>query len=401
MAGSVHAQTAAPGKSGSAASTDKSKGLNTPEQRDIVDVLKKVFHRKIGAGPDSIEKKPGKLHLSAIPAVAYSLMTRTVVVVAANGALYTDDAPNANLSLINTSLAYTQNNQIIFPIHTSFWTPGNKYNLLGDWRFYSYPQYTYGLGGHSSIADADLLNYNFITIRETVQRRIAPDLFLGLGYNMDYHWGITEAGLGDGVLTDFDKYGKTEKSVSTGPSLKLLYDTRRNPINPVVGSYLNIVYRPNLTLMGSDRNWQYLLLEYRKYLRLPGVVKNILAIWSYNCITLSGVPPYLDLPSTAWDEFNNVGRGYIQSRFRGTNLLYLEAEYRFAILLDGLLGGVVFMNAQCVSNWPSNSFDTIWPGAGLGLRIKVNKHSNTNMAIDYGFGLQGSNGLYFGLGEMF
>jgi hypothetical protein len=116
---------------------------------------------------------------------------------------------------------------------------------------------------------------------------------------------------------------------------------------------------------------------------------------------VSGTPPYLDLPSTAWDEFNNVGRGYIQSRFRGRNLIYLETEYRFRLTQNGLIGGVVFLNAQCVSNWPGNNFDTVWPGMGAGLRIKVNKHSNTNMCLDYGFGVDGSQGLYFGLGEMF
>jgi hypothetical protein len=154
-------------------------------------------------------------------------------------------------------------------------------------------------------------------------------------------------------------------------------------------------------MMGSDDNWQYLLLEFRKYIQLPGNARNMLAFWSYNWLTLSGKPPYLDLPSTAWDEFNNVGRGYIQNRLKGMNLLYLESEYRFGITKNGLLGGVAFVNAQCVSNWPGNKFDTVWPGVGAGLRIKVNKHSNTNMAIDYGIGLQGSGGLYFGLGEMF
>ncbi|HEV7231011.1 MAG TPA: BamA/TamA family outer membrane protein [Bacteroidia bacterium] len=371
------------------------------EQRDIIDVIHKVFHKNVLTKSDSIERVKGELHISVIPAVAYTLMTRTAIVLAANGAFYTDDADDANLSLVNTSLAYTQNHQVIFPIHTSIWTKGNKYNLLGDWRFYRYPQYTYGLGGHTSTRNADLMNYTYITIRETLQKMIAPDLFVGLGYNLDYHWNITEAGLGDGIQTDYQKYGKTDKSISTGPSLKLLYDTRRNPINPQAGNFANIVYRPNLRMMGSDDNWQYLLLEFRKYIQLPGNARNMLAFWSYNWLTLSGKPPYLDLPSTAWDEFNNVGRGYIQNRLKGMNLLYLESEYRFGITKNGLLGGVAFVNAQCVSNWPGNKFDTVWPGVGAGLRIKVNKHSNTNMAIDYGIGLQGSGGLYFGLGEMF
>jgi hypothetical protein len=391
---SIQAQSVAP--------KSKPQSGKKTRQKDIVDVVKQTFHKNLLSSPDSIDHRPWHLHISVIPAIAYTLMTRTAFVLAGNGAFYTDVAKNANLSTINTSLAYTQNHQIIFPIHTSIWTKGNKYNFLGDWRFYRYPQNTYGLGGHSLRSNADLLNYSYIAFRETIQKMLYPDFFAGLGYNLDYHWDISEKGLGDGIQTDFQRYGKTGKSVSTGISLKLLYDSRRNIINPVPGgSYASIVYRPNVTFMGSDQNWQYLLAEFRKYIQMPGSSHNILAFWSYNWFTLSGKPPYLDLPSTAWDEFNNVGRGYIQSRFRGRNLLYLESEYRFRITRNGLLGGVAFVNAQCVSNWPGDKFDTVWPGVGAGLRIKVNKHSNTNMAIDYGFGMDGSQGLYFGLGEMF
>jgi hypothetical protein len=31
----------------------------------------------------------------------------------------------------------------------------------------------------------------------------------------------------------------------------------------------------------------------------------------------------------------------------------------------------------------------------------LNKHSNTNITIDYGFGAEGSKGLFFGTGEVF
>ena len=36
-----------------------------------------------------------------------------------------------------------------------------------------------------------------------------------------------------------------------------------------------------------------------------------------------------------------------------------------------------------------------------GIRIKLNKYSRTNIAIDYGFGLGGSQGLFVNLGEVF
>jgi hypothetical protein len=379
----------------------REKQIPLPPQKDISDVLIKILHKTTMQRPDSFERKAGKLHFSFIPAAAYTLVTRTAIVLAANCAFYTDDAPQANLSLINSSIAYTQNHQIIFPIHSSFWTKGNAFNFLGDWRFYRYPQYTYGLGGHSSVSNADALRYSYLTLSETIQKMVAPDYFIGLGYHLDYHWDITEAGQGSGIVTDFQKYGKTSSSISAGAALKLLYDDRRNPINPSGGSYASLVYRPNLELFGSQANWHYLQVEYRKYFVFSGQSHNILALWSFNWLTLDGKPPYLDLPSTAWDEYGNVGRGYIQSRLRGRNLVYLECEYRFRLLSNGLLGGVVFLNAQSVSNWPGDKMDTLWPGTGIGLRIKVNKHSNTNMCIDYGFGLEGSNGIFFGLGEMF
>ncbi len=81
--------------------------------------------------------------------------------------------------------------------------------------------------------------------------------------------------------------------------------------------------------------------------------------------------------------------------------MYLEAEYRFGILKNGLLGGVVFTNAQSVTDWPSNKFTTIYPAAGAGIRIKLNRHSAANLSIDYAIGIGGSNGIFINLGEVF
>jgi len=79
---------------------------------------------------------------------------------------------------------------------------------------------------------------------------------------------------------------------------------------------------------------------------------------------------------------------------------YLESEYRFAITQNGLLGGVVFGNIEKVyKKW--SDLHTIIPGEGAGIRIKLNKYSSTNLAIDYGFGVGGSHGLFFNLGEVF
>ena len=127
----------------------------------------------------------------------------------------------------------------------------------------------------------------------------------------------------------------------------------------------------------------------------------MLALWIYNNFTLKGKPPYLDLPSIGWDDYSNTGRGYVPGRFTGRNLIYFESEYRFGITHNGLLGGVVFGNAESILHNISNNVHTVIPGGGFGLRIKANKYSNTNIAIDYGFGIGGSRGFFFNLGEVF
>jgi hypothetical protein len=163
-----------------------------------------------------------------------------------------------------------------------------------------------------------------------------------------------------------------------------------------------VAYRPNFTFLGSDNNWQSLLIDTREYIRFPSSTHNVLAFWSFDWLTLgSGNPPYLLLPSTGWDAYSNTGRGYIQGRYRSKNMLYLESEYRFGILNNGLLGGVVFANMQSFSDPNTGQYNYIQPGWGGGVRISLNKFSRTNLCIDYGWGLHGSGGFFVNLGEVF
>jgi hypothetical protein len=168
------------------------------------------------------------------------------------------------------------------------------------------------------------------------------------------------------------------------------------------------VFRPNRQALGSTTNTEMLLLEGRAYVHPSRRSANVLAFWSYNALTLKENPPFLDLPSTGWDTSSNLGRGYIQGRFRGKNLLYLESEYRFGLTRSRLLGGVVFANAQAVSEDAqrpdepiAKRYDKVAPAVGAGLRVNLNKVSHTNLGIDYARGIQGSSSLSFNVGEVF
>ena len=91
----------------------------------------------------------------------------------------------------------------------------------------------------------------------------------------------------------------------------------------------------------------------------------------------------------------------IQGRFRGDNMYYFETEYRYRISRNGLFGGVVFANAEKFSGEISKQFNSIAPGYGVGLRMKLNKFSGANLCVDYGFGENGSRGFFVNLGEVF
>lgn len=374
--------------------TDSVVNSQVTEEKDIMDVLHNLGKKK---GKEIKKEVPKKVLFSFVPAIGYTLSTGFVGLLSANAAFYLSDTATTNISSMSTSFNYSQYHQITVPVQANIWTKDNGFNIIIDWRYFKYPQDTYGLGAHSLESNADKINYSHIRLHQSVLKKIAGAFYLGAGFMLDKRWKIIEEGSNE----DVSAYGLSNKSVSSGFLVNVLYDSRKNSINPRGGFYANMRYRDNLTFLGSNTNWQSLVLEFRKYINFPAGSRNTLALWNLNWLTLTGKPPYLDLPSTSWDPSNNTGRGYIQGRFRSPDMLYFETEYRFALTQDGLLGGVVFGNAQSFSNWPSAKFDRIIPGAGLGLRIKVNKASRTNIAIDYGFGVKGSHGLFVNLGEVF
>ncbi len=368
---------------------------------DLIDVGRHFLIRRATPRNDTGNIKTGKLHASVLPAVQYTLQTGFAVSAVSNFAFYTSNQPDANISSVLMSVNYTQKKQFFVPIQGNFWTKGNKINILTDWHFEKFPQSTYGLGGHTTVADSYTIDYTYIRMYQTFLKTIAPDLYTGLGYNLDYYWNINEVDPPAGIVTDFERYGLSPRSIASGITLNLLYDTRRNSINPQPGYYANLVLRNNFTFLGSDANWQSLLIDARKYIHFPSASKNTWAFWTYDWFNISGKPPYLNLASTASDTYLNFGRGYIQGRFRGQNLLYLESEYRFGVTRNGLIGGVVFVNGQSFTEPVSKRFEVVSPGYGMGIRFKLNKFSRTSIALDYGWGAHGSQGIFANLGEVF
>lgn len=373
-----------------------------PGKDSMVDFVDGVY-RILKINKDrSVGESITEPHLSFIPAVEYSLATKLAASLNANYIKPSKHNATKN-STYSTEIKFTQNKQVISQFLSNVWLKNNEYNINTNWSYLKFPQKDFGLGTENNqLTKFDQIDYSYLKLHQSIVKKIAPNWYIGPGLNIDYHWNITDTTTINKPVFGFSQYGKTSSSNSTGVTFDLLYDSRTSIVNPITeAAYFNLSYRTNLKFLGSDYALQSITLDARKYIPFPMHSKNMLAFWTYNVLTLSGKAPYLDIPYTASDRNLNTGRGFIQGRFRGEKLFFAESEYRFGITENGFLGAVVFANMHSVSEPLQKGFQQIKAGYGAGIRIKLNKHSNTNVAIDYAFGQGGSHGIFMNLGEVF
>lgn len=372
---------------------------DTVPQRDLMDVLARVLHGKPKLS-DSI-KIPPKTVFTILPAISANPTNGLLLGVSGNAVTRLGTDESTNLSTVSASVNYTTKKQFNVLLRSNVYTVRNREKLEGDWRYLDSNQPTYGLGPALPDDRKSPMDYQLVRFSETVYREVSPDVLVGLGYHLNYYFGIVDVNASQGIVTPYVQYsgGQPTTSTSSGLSLNVLSDTRDNPITPLNGLYARGSFRLLPTWLGSDNTWQSLEAELRTYTRV-GARRNVLAFWGLAWLTM-GRPPYLDLPAIGWDYNNRTGRGYAQGRIRAGDLVYGEAEYRVTLSRDGLWGAVAFLNLTSASDPVTGVLQTPDPAGGVGLRIKLNKHSDTNIAIDFGYGAEGSHGVFFGTGEAF
>ncbi|HEY4109028.1 BamA/TamA family outer membrane protein [Puia sp.] len=375
---------------------------DTTGKRDIIGILLKVtnIHFK---KPPKVDGKRVYYSIiplgSAIPGGGEALITST------NAAFLLGDQQNTFLSNVTFSPSTNLKGEWNIPFRSNIWSPGNKWNFSGDYRLTFYPQFTWGLGGNTAPSNKILVRYTYVRFYQNALRRIAnkPFLFAGIGYNLDYHIHIRPDK--DSInIAKFTGYnygtGNHTNSFSSGITFNLLYDTRNNSLNPLPGWYYNAVLRVNPKILGSEDNWYSLYFDARKYISFDPNKWNVLAFWSYLWTTMGSNAPYLDLPAITWDANQRSGRGFYPSRYTGRTLWDFETEYRRSITRDELLGFVVFGSMNSVTEPHNSEFAYLHAAVGAGLRVKFNRHSGTNFAMDVAAS-KGYWALYFALGEAF
>lgn len=370
------------------------------EQKDINDVLRSIFKKK-----DTTVKKIepiSKYQFSVLPALGYSWQTGFSVVVTSNIAFKTSNLPNQKTSSINAGLTYSQYNQIIAPLTINYWTKNNKLNIVTDFRLLNYPHYTFGVGTAAEPKKEFDISLTQLKLHQSILKEIAKNTYTGASFQYDQFWNLNGLDSAIGSLPVSQQKVTGNNEVAVGLGLRFLYDSRLNQVNAQKGIYNSIIIRNNFASLGSEANWASIITDTRLFVPFPKKTKNVLAFWLYNWMNLGGgIPSYMLLPSNGWDDSHNTARGYLQGRFRGTSLHFGEAEYRFAITKNGLIGGTGFVNIQKYNQELFYIKNDLKFGYGVGLRVKFNKHSNANVCIDYAIGQDGSRGFFVNMGEVF
>ena len=334
-------------------SADSAWGAGVP-QRDVMDLLSRVLHGK----PDSLvlRETPRPLVLALLPSFSVNPAFGVSLGVSANAFTRLGPEATTNATTVGASVSYTTKKQFNVVVRSNIFGNGNRFLLQGDWRYLDTSQPTYGLGPALPESQKDDIDFN-----------------------------------GGQTITE---------NTSSGLSVNLAFDSRDNPNYPTRGYYSTMSLKAFPTWMGSDGNWQSFQTDLRTYSTLDPRGRSVLALWATTWFTF-GATPYMELPAIGWDTYARTGRGYPQGRIRGRNQIYVESEYRMTLSRDGLWGAVAFLSLLSTSDPVTTGLQRIDPGIGAGLRIKLNKRSRTNITLDFGFGAEGSKGLFMGSTEAF
>jgi len=377
---------------------------------DLGDLWRKLWGRPATAVDLDPVVSARKRAFVLAPIVGSKPSTGLSLGVASNITFFRGDPETTHISTGYGAIRFTEEHQLLSSLRFAVFTENDRWFLQGDNRFQLNSLKTYDLGIDAPATGSVNTKYHYARLFEAGFLQVARHLFVGAGLDADTHSdvapgsGTTQASFDQSAFTTYSTAHQLPLTAqsSGGTTFDVLFDSRDSSVNPRQGWLASASYRTFFKgFLGGDSTWQELYLDTRTYVRLTPSGRHTLAFWGIGDFVTGGVAPFLDLPDIGSD--GRSGRGYSEGRFRGDHLAYGEVEYRGTLSPNGLFGMVVFLNTVTVSSPLQHESlgDSFATGAGLGLRVLLNKHSRTNLCADYGWGQQGSRGFYLAIQETF
>jgi len=300
-------------------------------------------------------------------------------------------------SLAALYAVYSTNDSYIFtPFGRFFWNEDRNRASLGTGTLRINNNFTYDLEGED-------LRLIFSELRTFVtaeySRRIIGEFYLGmvyLGTQTRYRFN-RGSDLENEIAREFFRQNGIEDNFVSSVGLNLSFDNRDYPWYPTRGFTFSIRPKLNAAWLGSDNN--YVDTDYM-FSYFYSLNNNMIL-----GVNISGGFAFGDVP---FDGYQNYGlrnslRGYETGKYKGRNMIASQAELRWRFYKKW--GAVAFAGSGSVwgnDNNGEEGFERDWlPSAGVGMRFMVSPEKKINLRLDYAIGVDGNQGIYFGVMEAF
>lgn len=230
-------------------------------------------------------------------------------------------------------------------------------------------------------------------------RKIVGDFYIGalyLGANTTYKFEEGSEEEKD-FTEEFFEENDIEGGFISSLGLNFSFDNLDYLYNPTKGLSFSVRPKFNTEWLGSDNN--YVDTDFNFTYFLPLSVGNILGF------SLAGGVSFGDVPFDGYQSYgvrNNL-RAYPGGKYRGEHMVAFQTEYRKHI--HKRWGAVAFAGTGSVwskEDEESDVFQKTWlPSAGLGARYMISREKKINLRLDFAVGVDGNQGVYFGVMEAF
>ena len=184
------------------------------------------------------------------------------------------------------------------------------------------------------------------------------------------------------------------KSITSAIGFHIQRDTRDSTFYPRKGTLLDFKGDFFAKAIGSNRNYQTYGLSYNGYRSLS---KSQVLAYRASLCQVSDSAPFFDV--CFYGSKSDI-RGYTAGEFQDRRMFAVQGEFRQELPF-WRLGVVGFAGFGGIARrWNQFRSDQLLPGAGVGLRFKLDKENHINYRIDLGFGRAGHT-LTFSVTEAF
>jgi hypothetical protein len=335
--------------------------------------------------------RPSNIEIKGFPVVAYTPETSLTFAGFALMLMRPDiHEPESRTSTVLAAGAYTLNGQWLLNLSPNLYLDDGAYNIKSALSLLSWPSSFFGVGAQNRADAEERFDSMAVVLTTQFRRRVlSPHLYLGAEYEFGSHnIQALEAG-----LIGSDEVTGSDGGRLSAVGLNFAWDTRDTSFAASEGTYVQGSVLAFTPALGSDYAYTRYKLDARHYFDLGNQqVLSVQGLWE----SLDGDVPFYKLAKLGGEKRL---RGLFKGRYRDTDMLLAQAEYKsppwWRLRLAGFAGlGSVYGGASELSA------DNLKWSTGVGLRVAVDESEGVNVRADVGLSPDGT-GFYLSIGEAF